>query len=238
MRFSSKAKVSLVIVGSLAIGILLGSSVLANMFNQSAGSKGSEVDGLTLSGTETVKVMAPDGQVISTWQGPDPISSNVMSAFAGCATGLSQPSGSAPYGVFGSCEGWIGSIALWTDGSSGACTVYLTSLSKFCTYYNPVAATDTLTPIGCTTGSATAYGTCTGWITEATFGPTTFTSSSCGASCAVEEVIGASPAGWAFDSMCASTFAPGEPGAACLSTPIATVAPQDSLLVTIDFSVT
>ena len=227
----------MVIVGSVAIGVLIGSMFVANLFNQNAAVTGTKNQGLLISGTETVKVLRPDGSVISTWVGPDPLSSNTQNAIAGCATGLSQPVGSTPYGVFGSCENWIGSIELWTDGPSGTCTVYLTDNSKYCTYVNPVPATSTLTPIGCTTGSSIAYGTCTGWITEATFGPTTFTPSSCGSSCAVQEVIGASPAGWAFDTLCAATFAPGEPGANCMSGSIATVAPQDSLLVTIQFSV-
>jgi hypothetical protein len=230
-------KVSLAVVGSVAIGILLGSTVLASVFNHNAGSTGTVNEGLLLSGTETVKVLAPDGSVVSTWHGPDPLSSNTQNAIAGCATGISQPAGSVPYGVFASCEDWIGSIALWTDGPGGTCTVFQTGNKNDCTYYNPVPATNTLTPLGCTTGSSTAYGTCRGWITEATFGPGTFTSTSCGNSCGVEDVIGASPVGWAFDSICASTFAPNDPSVGCLSAPIATVAPLDSLLVTIQFSV-
>ncbi len=210
---------------------------MAGAFNHNAGSTGSENQGLLISGTETVKVLAPDGSVLSTWQGPDPISSNTQNAIVGCATGIAQPTGSVPYGVFSSCENWIGSIALWTDAPGGVCQLFQTNNKNFCTYYNPVPATNTLTPIGCTTGSSIAYGTCTGWITEAPFGPTTFTSTSCGSSCGVEEVIGASPVGWAFDSICALAFNDGTTDLPCLSTPIATVAPQDSLLVTIDFTV-
>ena len=116
--------------------------------------------------------------------------------------------------------------------------MFQTANHNLCTYYNPVSATNTLTPLGCTTGSSSAYGTCTGWITEATFGPTTFTSASCGTSCAVAEVVGTSPAGWPFDSICSLAFDDGTTDLPCLSTPIATVAPTDSLLVTIQFSVT
>ena len=45
-----------------------------------------------------------------------------------------------------------------------------------------ISATNTLTPLGCgpnaSTGS-TIPPLCTGWITEATFGPTTFTPTNC-----------------------------------------------------------
>jgi hypothetical protein len=238
LQVSSRVKVSLVIFGSVAIGILLGSTLVANVFYHNTGSTGNVNQGLTISGTETVKVLAPDGSVVSTWKGPDPLSPNVQDAIAGCATGIAQPTGSVPYGVFSSCEDWIGAIALWTDAPSGVCTLFQVGNTKYCTYVNPAPATNTLTPLGCTTGSSTAYGSCTGWITEATFGPTTFTSTSCGTSCGVEEVTGTSSVGWAFDSICSLAFNDGTQDLPCLSTPIATVAPQDSLLVTIDFSVT
>ncbi|MGA2199073.1 MAG: hypothetical protein ABSG45_03965, partial [Nitrososphaerales archaeon] len=156
MQISSRTRISLGIVGSIAIGILLGSTVLANVFNQNAASKGSEDQGLMISGTETIKVLSPDGSVVSTFQGPDPLSTNTINAIAGCATGLSQPAGSVPYGVFSSCEDWIGSVALWTDAPGNTCTLFLTANSKYCTYYNPMPATNTLTPIGCTTGSSIA----------------------------------------------------------------------------------
>ncbi|MHB2035854.1 MAG: hypothetical protein ACYCPW_03815 [Nitrososphaerales archaeon] len=228
---------------SLTVGLILGAVLSANLLatRSLSSSADSKNQIFALTGTETIKVLAPNGHVISTWHGPDPLSSNVKNAIAGCATGVSQPSGAVPYGVFNSCEDWIGSISLWIDGPGSTCTVTLTANSKYCSFINGVTATNTLTPIGCTTGGpGTAeggYGTCTGWITDATFGPTTFTSANCGSSCSVEYVEGASPLGWAFDYVCASTFAPGEPSVGCLSTSIATVVPLDSLLVTIQFNV-
>jgi hypothetical protein len=241
LRKNVRVSVVAVIVVAAAIGgLLFGSAVFPNLLNHNAA--GREDQGLLLSGIETIKVISPSGAVLSTFRGPDPISTNVMNAIAGCATGISQPASGDPSGVFNSCEDWIGVISLWTDAPGGVCTVLFTANPKVCTYVNPVPATNTLTPLGCTTGGQFAYGSCTGWITEATFGPTTFTSTSCGKSCGVEEVIGASPTSdgnnWAFDTICASTFNPEEPSVPCLSTPIATVAPLDSLLVTIQFSVT
>lgn len=230
-RISPKMKVTLIVAGTLVIGVLIGSTVFASLLSQNAA--GTERQSLMISGTETIKVLGPGGDVISTWQGPDPITANTINALAGCITGINA--GGSPAGVFGSCESWIGGIALWTDSPAGTCTVPNTA-TKVCTYVNPIPATNTLTPVGCTTGSTSSYGTCTGWITEATFGPTTFTSSNCGTSCVVQEVIGVAPNNYPFDTLCASTFAPGEPSAGCMSGSIATVAPQDSLLVTIQFT--
>lgn len=237
MKASRKILLTTVAV-CLSVGIILGVVLSENLLaTRSLSSTDSRNQALTISGTETIKVLAPDGRVVSTWQGADPLTANAANGLASCITGIST--GNSPAGVFGSCESWITGIAIQTDMPAGICNDGPKEQS-LCSYIT-AAATNTLTPIGCTTGSAIAYGTCTGWITEATFGPSTFTSLNCGSKCAVENVFAGQSSGggvWPFDQICAANYNyAGFQPLPCLSGTIATVSPQDSLLVTIQFSV-
>lgn len=224
-----------VVIIAVAIGALLLVGQFVPLFSN-RDSSASNKDGLYISGTETIKVVAPDGKMVSTWTGPDPLSANAFNAIAGCVTGISNPGAG---GVYGSCSGWITGMSIQTDTPGHTCNAGPDE-ETYCSFLTaPVS--NTLTPVGCTTGSTTTYGSCTGWITEAIFGPTTFTAANCGSSCNVETVqAGYSSGGgvYGFDLICSADFNyAGFQPLPCLSGEIATVGPSDSLLVTIQFTV-
>lgn len=235
MRKEIRVPVLGVVIIAVAIGALLLVGQLLPLVT-SRDSSASNKDGLYISGTETVKAVAPDGKVVSTWTGPDPLTANAFNAIASCVTGISNP-GAA--GVYGSCSGWITGMDIETDTPGHTCNDGPLEASD-CSFLL-ASVSNTLTPVGCTTGSTSAYGSCTGWITEATYGPTTFTSANCGSSCNVEAVqAGYSSGGgvYGFDLICSADFNyAGYQPLPCLSGEIATVGPSDSLLVTIQFTV-
>ncbi len=196
MQFSSRTKISLAIVGSVAIGVLLGSSVLANVFNQNATSKGSEDQGLMISGIETIKVLAPDGSLASQWSGPDPLTALGTNALAACITGSdggsTDPIGPGSVtGASGSCSSFINAVAIVfgpadATQQGGTCAdnagAELENGFTVTGCQAEISATNTLTPLGCGPNSSTGSTIpplCTGWITDATFGPTTFTPTNC-----------------------------------------------------------
>jgi hypothetical protein len=234
MKPSSRTKIGLAIVGSVVIGILLGSTIFANMLSGTA--SGTQKQGLTIAGTETIKVLGPNGQVLSKWQGADPISTVTINAISSCVTGANGGS-TSPLG-FGSCSGWIGSISVYSDNPTGTCTE-LTERTN-CTILTS-SATNYLTPQGCVPPL------CSGWTTEAIFSPTSFTQKNCGTSCQVEEVQvggGTSAAPALFDELCTHAYSAGnngegDSGISCTlgNTAIAPVSPGDTLVVTIAFSI-
>jgi hypothetical protein len=196
LRLSPKLKVSLVVVGSVAIGVLLGSTVLANLFNQNASGIRTENQGLLLSGMETIKVLAPNGNVVSQWSGPDPLTNAGMNALAACIPG-SDGGSTSPIGpgsitgASGSCSSFINGVAIVfgpadTTQQGGTCADNAGGENEYAFSETgcqaEIGATNTLTPLGCDPNSSTGSvipPLCTGWITEATFGPTTFTPTNC-----------------------------------------------------------
>ena len=236
------------VAASLTVGIMLGVVLSSNLLvprSLPSSSGNTKNQGLVIGGTETIKVLAPDGSVVSTWQGPDPLSTYAINGIVNCIPGTNG--GSTTPLEFGSCSSWITGIEIFTDSPAGICNEASSfsgpgnSLGPQCST-DAAAATNTLTPINCLSPSSVS---CTGWITEATFGPSTFTQTNCGNSCAVEFVM-AGPLGTgrsqlgggvSFDYICAANYIAGGSGYSCLSGAIATVLPQDSLLVTIQFTV-
>lgn len=179
---------SLAIVGSVAIGILLGSTVFSSVMARSA--TGKENVGLLLTGTENVKVMAPDGNIVSQWTGPDPVTYLTQNALAACITGTdggsTDPIGPpSVIGGSGSCSSFINAVAIVYAPEYG-CVINMeaVTLNGFTVTGCQAAtsATNYLTPLGCSPNSSTAANPpplCSGWITQATFGPGTFTSTNC-----------------------------------------------------------
>lgn len=226
-------------------GMLVGSALLPGLLGHNAAGK--EQQGLVLSGTETIKVLSPQGAVISTWKGPDPLTITAINAIAACLVGQTGPAGVSVYGDCPSSGStWIQQVEI--DFGTG-CT--------FLTYYGGVCgvsdatATNTLTlngQAGCDPSSPETTSNCNGWITEATFGPGTFTSTNCKTSCALQNVqtqlnIGPpnGPGSAAFDYLCTSEFGTimvgTTPSPCTLTSSPATMSPGDSLLVTIQFTV-
>lgn len=252
MQLSSKAKVSLVVVGSLAIGVLLGSTVLSNVLNTNT--SGKVTDGLYLSGTETIKVVAPDGKVVSTWTGPDPLTNIAVNAIAACIPGSvggsTDPVGPASTPANGSCSSFINGVAIVFAPASypfigGTCSENAGAETEngfsVTGCQANAAATNILTPLGCDPNAGTPAPTgplCSGWITQATFGPTTFTATNCiydisQTPCAVLEA-GAGP----LSQMANPSYGIGNAAFDILTVPTPiSVAAGDSMLVTIQFTV-
>jgi hypothetical protein len=246
LRLSSRVKVSLAIVGSVALGLLIGTTILSNAVNGSA--SGNENQGLLLSGTATFKVLGPDGSLVSQWTGPDPLTNAAINAIAACLPGSdggsTDPIGpGSPSGASGSCSSFVSAAAVVFGPMGTGCTENggAQTENSFsvtgCVVTAP--ATNTLTPVGCdpnaSTGS-TIPPLCTGWITEATFGPATFTSTNCnyGVSqtpCAVLEV-----ATGVNGVITNPSYGPTNGFDQIFPTPIS-LSSGDSLLVTIQFTV-
>lgn len=238
MKVSSGIKLVLAISGALAIGILLGSTFFSGALSGQA--SGTARQGLTIAGTETLKVLGPDGQVISTWQGPDPLTFDGMNGIASCVTGTNG--GTLTPDAFYECSTWISNIGIAFDKPSVTCT----SAAEFtdCTQLESVAS-NYLTPQACydTTPYPEGSTLCSGWQTQATFGPNSFTAANCGTSCHVQMIrtLGGTGGGAVFDELCTGSF-----GASDTSTgvkcnlgggAIPAISPGDTLLVTIAFTV-
>lgn len=252
----SKRRTIVIISVSLVLGMLLGAVVFANLVSGHSillsSGQVTKDQGLFISGTEAVKVLSPEGKVLSTWQGPDPISNLAINALAACIPG-SDGGSTDPKGP-DSTTGASGSCSSFTDGvyivfapadypfiggtcsqNAGAQTENGFSVTGC---QANAQAVNTLTPLGCDPNSTTSGGNpalCTGWITEATFGPTTFTATNCIYSnsqtpCAVLDVgagtlsqLSTYGTNGAFDYLNPS--------------PIIPVSAGDSLLVTIQFTI-
>jgi len=251
LRVSPKLKLSLAIVGSLVIGILLGSSLLANVLNPNSTAK--ESQGLLLSGTETIKVLGSDGSVVSTWTGPDPLTNAGVNALAACIPG-SDGGSTAPIGpgsitgASGSCSSFINAVAIVFGPADitqqgGSCADNAGAENEYAFSETgcqaEIGATNILTPLGCDPNPSTGASIpplCTGWITQATFGPTTFTPTNCiytisQTPCAVLEVDAGT-----LSQLTTYGHTEGFDYLDLNATPIV-VASGDSLLVTIQFTV-
>lgn len=262
---SGKRKLSAIVAVALVAGIFLGATFSGDIVslprapNLSHAGAGSSIQGLILGGTVTVKVLGSNGRVVSTWSGPDPINPADASFLIGCilghnggalSNGLSQP------GVGGdACDTFISQVVIFTDTPSGPCTNTgeggLEGPAPVCTIiFSPASNTPTAPP---PETSCLGNQDCTGWVTEATYGPSTFTSSNCGSSCSVQEVETTNTCAptlviqscYLFDYVCTSTMTydfssslPCNYEGASPPPSIATVSPGDSLLVTIQFTVT
>ena len=222
---------------SLAVGVILGS-----VFYGGAGSLGTTAhettqlpggtgQSISIAGTVKLQAYSASGALLSTWQWPDPLVTDSLSNIAFCF------SGSNSLAFNPNCHSWINAIDIYTDSPSGTCshTAFLN-----CTYLQGTAP-NYLLPIGCSVNYD-----CTGWESQATFGPTTFTSSNCGSSCNVEMVLPGWQPGTAnyvypFDALCTianGVTAPSIPGATCtLASAIATVSPGQTLVVTVTYTV-
>jgi len=257
------------VAASLTVGIMLGVVLSSNLLvpRSLLSSANSKDQALTISGIETIKVLAPNGHVISTWQGPDPLTKLATNVIASCATAGNAPgSTTTPYG-FNSCSSWVNEILVQWDSPAGNCGIGLLGLTDSYCSYASTSSSDTLTPVGC---NPTVYNSggnyCTGWIAEATFGPATFTQANCDssgttpASCNVENVVAGAGGltvplqstlcirngcenyviGAVFDTLCTTAYAQyavDEYPACTLASPPATMSAGDSLLVTIQFTV-
>jgi hypothetical protein len=235
MKASSRTKIGLAIAGSVVVGILLGSTIFANMLSGTA--SGTQKQGLTISGTETIKVLGPDGLLLSKWQGADPVTAQTINAIASCVTGPNGGS-TAPQG-FGSCSGWISSVLIDFDNPSGTCTFATATPKADCTQLSS-PATNYLTPQGCSPSGLTLE--CSGWITEAIFSPTSFTQGNCGTSCQVENVMVLASSSAYFDELCTNAYGYhgiGDTGVSCTlgNGAIPPVSPGDTLVVSIAFSI-
>jgi len=237
--------VAAIAVAAALGGLLVGSAVFPGFLNQDAAGK--QVQGLLISGTETVKVIAPDGRVVSTWQGPDPLTADSINAIVNCVTGAST----TPEG-FGSCSGWVNSLMIvfdCSDSDTVGCQALYPTSTRLANYEASTPATSTRTPIGCDATSTSPL--CTGWIFEGTFGPATFTSTNCGGypggisltSCGVDGVWSLASSGTFFDCLTDDSQLTAYPipvtpfCGPTLSWPIVIVSDGDSLLVTIQFTV-
>lgn len=245
-------KLTLIITASVLIGIMAGSLLLPGVFIR--GSTGTASDGLVLSGTETIKVLAPDGALVSSWTGPDPLTNIAINALAACIPGTdggsTDPVGPASVtGASGSCSSFINAVAIvfapanypevggTCAANAGAQTLNSYSVTGC---QATTTATNYLTPLGCSPNSSTGANTpplCTGWITEATFGPATFTATNC--------IYDQSQTPCSVVSVDAGTLSQISPypgygyaeGFDTLSPTPIPVAVGDSLLVTIQFTV-
>ena len=176
---------------------------------------------------ETVKVLGPDGKVVSTWTGADPLLPAAINAIANCVPG-SNGGSTSPAG-FLSCNTWIQNMVVWWDAPSvNGC---VESSPSGCTISSPVPVSNTLTPQDC--GSVS---TCSGWITEATLGPNTFTGGNCGPNCAIKLITLSDTAGAGFDTLCSTFYSTTDPYCTTSFANIV-VSPGDSLLVTIQFTI-
>ena len=190
---------------------------------------------IAVSGTVNLKVYAPGGALVATYDVPDPIWPDAVTQIVGCVLGSNGgiSAGSTP---FGTCSGWINLMNVDWDSPSGTCTA-ATEGTAACSYASgPVK--NYPEPIGCSLQLA-ASNMCTGWESQAVFGPGTFTASNCGSSCKVEEIyVGlAAPNGGllqSFDEVCSATFLS---ALGCLPSTIATVSPGQTLVVTITYTI-
>lgn len=225
---SRKRKILIVSAVVVVVAVVVGSALATELATGVSSPRKYQV--LSISGTETIRVIAPDGRVTSTWTGADPLIPGAINAMAACISGVTTANvGNYP------CYGMIGKIHLETDSSSGTCT----SVSPNCWSYDifnqtsPFPIHDTLTPPGCTPRSELLL--CNGWITTATFGPSTFTSTNCGSQCSVELVS------TDIDVLCTTTWGTYYGGVPCqpASPPasFATVSAGDSLAINIQFTV-
>lgn len=248
MRLSSSLKLTLIITASILIGILAGSSLLPGVLNKSQA--GAENDGLTFSGTVNIKVLASDGNVVSQYTGPDPLEAAGINALAACITGTdggsTDPIGPGSVsGADGSCSSFVNAVSIVFAPlpSGGACPLNAGGQTEngftVTGCEENIGATNTLTPLGCDPNASTGASSgpvCSGWITEATFGPTTFTAGNCLTTisqtpCAVVQV-GTGVLSQLNTYGYTNAFSAINLG----STPIP-VAAGDSLLVTIQFTV-
>lgn len=243
------------------MGIIAGAIISGGVFSAASatgrGGTGSGVQGLKFSGIVTVKVLGSDGRLVSTWSGPDPINPSDASFLIGCilghnggqsGNGLSAAGGDA-------CDTFISQVVIFTDTPSGPCTNAgeggLEGPPPDCTIiFSPASNTPTAPP---PETNCLGNQDCTGWVTETTYGPSTFTTSNCGSSCSVQEVETVNTCAptydiqvcYPFDYVCTPTMVydfssslPCNYDGATPPTSIATVSPGDSLLVTIQFTVT
>ena len=134
---------------------------------------------------------------------------------------------------------WMGEVEIYFDKPSLTCTSVAST--SMCTQ-STSAATNYPTPQGCSPTKGSPL--CSGWITEAVFPPTTFTSTDCGTSCHVEAVFAGQSGivGPVFDELCTHAwFSPTDlaTGVSCTLGPndIPPVSPGDTLVVTIAFSI-
>lgn len=250
--FGGKRKFWTVVAVALVAGIVLGSILSVNLLTRPASLSGNaKNDGVYITGTETIKVLSSEGKLVSTWTGPDPITGLTINALAACITGNStNPIGPASVtGASGSCSSFINEIAIvfapanypeiggTCSANAGAETLNSYSVTGC---EATASATNYLTPLGCWPNSSTAASTpplCTGWTTESTFGPGTFTSTNCiynqaATPCSVVQV----DAGTSQMNPYPAGYGNGEGFDYVNPTPIP-VSAGDSLLVTIQFSI-
>jgi len=240
LKASSRTKIVIALAASLMVGVLLGSTIFANVLSGTP--SGSQKQGLTLSGIETLKIIGTDGKVVATWTGLDPLTPNGINYIASCVPGSNG--GSITPVPFGSCNGALNQVALYYDMPGVTCNDSgLNSAANTCSFATAVP-TNYLTPQACSpsTGSPSL---CSGWTTEAVFAPTTFTSANCGTSCHVEVVwIGNPNANAApFDELCTHNWAnPSDPqtGVSCTlgNSAIPAVTPGETLVVSVAFTIT
>lgn len=205
VQASSRTKMGLAIAASVVVGILLGSTLFASVLSGTAA--GAQKQDLKISGTETIKVLGPNGKLVGQWQGADPLTYESANDLAGCLSGY-EPSITPPY-YFGTCSGWTNQIVAVYDAPGGTCT----ESSKYCSDSGAVA-TSYLTPNGCYVGDPNQADVvpCTGWTIEGVFPPNDFASTFCSPTCHVEDVragyapsVGGNMEG-VFDELCTTAY--------------------------------
>jgi hypothetical protein len=190
------AAIGLVFVAGIFAGGVLSGSQLRTPSSSNSGA-GPDSQALVIAGTETITVKAPDGDIVSTWTGPDPMQPGGINAIASCVSGGSD----TPAG-FGGCSDLIQSVSIYY-GAGNSCT-----FSGAC-YGSGASATNSPTPTGCNpTSTNDETQLCTGWITTATFGPSVFTyEGACNSQCNLEAVFtGPSSSPESFSWICTSTY--------------------------------
>jgi len=187
-------KRNIVLVGSAfsILALVLGAGLAAGFFGSGASNVGtrSNIEGLPIGGVAYITVYNPQGKVVETWHGHNTVFGTADSAISNCISGAAAV-GSPITG----CTGFTGSIAIiWG--------FVLADIQEPCVLggssanFSPCSqatATNVLSPGGCSVSA----GTCTGWLTSATFQPTDFThANGCGVSCTIDMVVAAQGTSW------------------------------------------
>jgi len=221
--------------GTLAGGVLSGSQPRTG---PSGSGPGPEGQAFVIAGTETILVRGPNGNIVSSWTGPDPMQPAGINAIASCVSGGSV----TPFG-FGGCANLIQVVQIdYGPTTSGG-------------YLYSADATNSLTPAGCNpTSSNDETQLCTGWTTSATFGPSTFTEY-CSTQCYLAAVQTYGPPGTpsVFSEICGSSYYGGSStitqtfssttyvNLPCQTSPpvssFATISAGESLSINIQFSI-
>ena len=226
---------SLAVVGVLAYTFPAGPP--ASPTPSGGNSPGGKGQSLVIAGNVNVKVYAEGGALVSNWNGPAPMNDVAVGQLVGCIVGSNggQPSEGGLF--YGSCFGFINELAISFDSQSGPCV----SGGATCSSAES-SAKNYLLPLNCWLYTSGAEADpCTGWETQAIFGPDTFTNTNCGSSCNIEYAMtgvlgGSGNLADPFDYLCTTTYS-SSAGSGCSLASIASVSPGQTLVVTITYTI-